>query len=210
MATVLVSVVANLRSPAYYEEKFFNWLRAVQLNPPSGSHFVKWLGNFATNDDHIETHNAKNASYTLGHNLFSHLSYDEWRVAMRLGLASPTSTRVRGVHPAPEDGTASLPKSVDWVKKGAVTPVKNQGSCGSCWSFSTTGALEGAYFNKYGTLESFSEQNLVDCDNSRHGGSDSGCNGEWWAVPRARRAIDDSRTTHDSLLPPDSFDIVIV
>lgn len=44
-------------------------------------------------------------------------------------------------------------------------------------SFSTTGALEGAYFAKYGTLLSFSEQNLVDCDTSRFGGKDSGCNG---------------------------------
>lgn len=69
------------------------------------------------------------------------------------------------------------PSSIDWVSNGAVSPVKNQGQCGSCWSFSTTGALEGAYFVTYGTLPSFSEQQLVDCDTLRNGGKDHGCNG---------------------------------
>ena len=71
----------------------------------------------------------------------------------------------------------SIPDSVNWVEKGAVTPVKNQGQCGSCWSFSTTGALEGAYYITNGKLESFSEQQLVDCDNRKNGGKDMGCNG---------------------------------
>tara|TARA_B110000091_G_scaffold210545_1_gene253554 strand:- start:3110 stop:4213 length:1104 start_codon:yes stop_codon:yes gene_type:complete len=67
--------------------------------------------------------------------------------------------------------------SIDWVDNGAVTPVKDQGQCGSCWSFSTTGALEGAYYVKYGKLISFAEQQLVDCDNFQNGGKDHGCNG---------------------------------
>jgi len=73
--------------------------------------------------------------------------------------------------------STNLPTSVDWVTAGAVTPVKNQGQCGSCWSFSTTGALEGAFFIKTGSLDSFSEQQLVDCDNRKNGGTDMGCNG---------------------------------
>jgi C1A family cysteine protease len=71
----------------------------------------------------------------------------------------------------------SIPSSIDWREKNAVTDVKDQGQCGSCWTFSTTGALEGIYSIKYGNLESFSEQQLVDCDNFRNGGNSLGCNG---------------------------------
>jgi len=175
----LATVAAGqlLHDRAYYEAKFFNWLQEHKLQATSGEHFVKMLSNFAANDDLIETHNArKDVTYTLGHNQFSHLSYEEWRAEMHFGLLRPEPAAGEFIHTAPADLSA-VPASIDWTTKGAVTPVKDQGQCGSCWSFSATGALEGAYYNKYGNLQSFSEQNFVDCDNLRNGGKDMGCNG---------------------------------
>jgi C1A family cysteine protease len=173
----LAMTSANIHDRAYYEEKFFNWIKEHNMVAESGSHFVHMLQNFANNDDLIETHNAGNHTYQLGHNKFSHMNQDEWRAFVRQGLLKPELNEApANIHPEPADVSA-LPASVDWVDSGAVTGVKDQGQCGSCWSFSTTGALEGAYKLKYGNLESWSEQHLVDCDNFKNGGRDMGCNG---------------------------------
>ncbi len=137
---------------------------------------MSMLRNFANNDDIIESHNKLNSTYKLGHNKFSHMTVQEWREAVNLGLKKDTTHVATKLHAAPTDVSA-LPKSVDWSAEGAVTRVKDQGSCGSCWAFSTTGAIEGAYKIKYGELVSFSEQMFVDCDTIKNGGTDLGCHG---------------------------------
>jgi hypothetical protein len=96
--------------------------------------------------------------------------------AKRLGLdgqafrARPTSPGTFLYADIAED---KLPEAIDWRERGAVSPVKNQEQCGSCWAFSTTGAIEGVNAIYTAHLEVLSEQELVDCDTKR----DNGCNG---------------------------------
>lgn len=180
LASLLATVGAtNLMAREHYEHLFFSHVEEHGINLGSGAEYVQRLQIFADNVDLIETHNANpKHTYKLGLNKFAHLTYSEFLDAVRIGGARTPNLRrstTGRLHEAPKDA-ASLPAEVDWVKAGAVTPVKNQGQCGSCWSFSTTGALEGAYYNKFGELLSFSEQQLVSCD---VGGGDAGCNGGW-------------------------------
>jgi len=163
----------NINNREYYEEKFVNWLTSFNITAVDGSHFTHMLSNFANNDDIIEKHNSNiDNTYTLGHNQFSHMSFDEFKAYVRLGLDERAPETLSANILEATQNLSALPVSVDWSAKGAVTGVKDQGNCGSCWSFSATGALEGSYQIKYGSLVSFSEQNLVSCDTI-----DSACNG---------------------------------
>ena len=121
---------------------------------------------FAETLKKIEALNAdpENKSVT-GINHMSDWTHEEYK--RLLGYTGP-----QGEKEAELLDATNLAASVDWRTKGAVTPVKNQGQCGSCWAFSTTGSVEGAMFLKTNKLQSFSEQQLVDCDHV-----DQGCNG---------------------------------
>jgi C1A family cysteine protease len=129
------------------------------------------FSNFYDNDIFIETENNKNTSLRLAHNKFSHLTHDEWKKQMKFGIDIQHS-----YYPSESNLKANngLPESVDWVTAGAVTPVKDQGNCGSCWSFSATGALEGALQIKKGDLKSLSEQQLVSCNTKTNFGCEGG------------------------------------
>eukprot|EP00339_Tiarina_fusa_P027309 CAMPEP_0117027598 /NCGR_PEP_ID=MMETSP0472-20121206/20156_1 /TAXON_ID=693140 ORGANISM="Tiarina fusus, Strain LIS" /NCGR_SAMPLE_ID=MMETSP0472 /ASSEMBLY_ACC=CAM_ASM_000603 /LENGTH=321 /DNA_ID=CAMNT_0004734883 /DNA_START=37 /DNA_END=998 /DNA_ORIENTATION=+ len=126
---------------------------------------------FRSNLDYVLKHNAEAEigvhSYTVEMNHLADLTAEEYR---KYYLGFNYQPRLSAENEVLLNGTA--PSSVDWRTKGAVTPVKNQGQCGSCWSFSTTGSIEGAWAIAKGKLVSVSEQELVDCDNV-----DQGCNG---------------------------------
>ncbi|KAL9358396.1 hypothetical protein Peur_046519 [Populus x canadensis] len=134
----------------------------------------KWLRFeiFKDNLFHIDETNKKVVNYWLGLNEFSDLSHEEFKNKY-LGLKVDMSERRECSQEFNYKDVMSIPKSVDWRKKGAVTDVKNQGSCGSCWAFSTVAAVEGINQIVTGNLTSLSEQELVDCDNTNN----YGCNG---------------------------------
>lgn len=134
----------------------------------------------------IEHHNNQlpKPKFTLGHNEFSDLTQDEFHERFSLGKYSPKAIP-KPSFPLTSDSASTemarrlmsekklqLPDNVNWIALGGVTPVKNQGACGACWAFSTTGALEGARYVKTGELVALSEQNLLDCDHT-----DLGCRG---------------------------------
>ncbi|EER96801.1 hypothetical protein BDA96_02G227700 [Sorghum bicolor] len=120
----------------------------------------------------VRSTNRKGLSYRLGINRFSDMSWEEFR-ATRLGAAQNCSATLAGNHRM-RAAAVALPKTKDWREDGIVSPVKNQGHCGSCWTFSTTGALEAAYTQATGKPISLSEQQLVDCGKPFN---NFGCNG---------------------------------
>jgi len=139
------------------------------------------------NHDFIERHNAAYEAgietYSVGENEHNDLTNMEF-ASMLTGLQTMEVSETAEMF-EPVD-YSDVRSTVDWRTDGYVTPVKNQGRCGSCWAFSATGSLEGQHYKKTGHLVSLSEQQLVDCSSANYG-----CQGGW-----VYKAFDYIKTHH--------------
>lgn len=143
--------------------------------------FQNGYNNFMNNMKRIESHDAEKSGYTIGITKFADMSYEDFESWKQAGCLNTKYSKQYSTSLF-KDATCdkftysgdSLPEKVDWRNSDKVTPVKDQGQCGSCWSFSATGAIEGSWSIKTGNLVSISEQQLVDCSTSY---GNMGCNG---------------------------------
>ncbi|KAM8893657.1 WD repeat-containing protein 76 [Spinachia spinachia] len=149
------------------EYQFKQWMSQYN-NIHDNEEYYRRLRIFTENKRKIDHHNAGNHSYTMGLNQFSDMTFEEFRKSFLLTEPQNCSA-TNGAH---RGRAGPHPESLDWREKGnVVTPVKNQGPCGSCWTFSATGCLESVNAIASGKLISLSEQQLVDCaqDFNNHG-----------------------------------------
>jgi len=150
------------------EQQFMQWISKNRKSYGTKEEYKYRLNIFRQT---LKTIDSKNAEGHAVHevNKFADMSKAEYK--KMLGYKKTNKSTLKKVKVAVDPLT--VPAAVDWRKLGGVTAVKDQGSCGSCWAFSTTGALEGAHFVATGNLVSLSEQQLVDCS-TENGGCDGG------------------------------------
>jgi cathepsin L len=166
---VLIALPILLNAIAL-QDSFNSWMTVHSKKYKSNDEYQYRLEVYKNNLAIVEDHNRRNLGFTLAMNLFADLTNEEFRQLYLQPAFNGSELPQVNVH----DDVSSTAAAVDWRTKGAVTGVKNQGQCGSCWAFSATGAVEGAYHIAKGQLISSSEQQLVDCSRSF---GNMGCNG---------------------------------
>ncbi|OMO60886.1 hypothetical protein COLO4_33690 [Corchorus olitorius] len=170
-ALVCEATSRTLQDAAMYE-RHEQWMaqygRAYRNNNEREKRFNIFKENVARIDSF---NNANEKTYELGVNQFADLTNEEFTASRNRFKGHMCSNMAVTFK---YENVTALPSTVDWRKKGAVTPIKDQGQCGSCWAFSTVAAMEGITKLSTGKLISLSEQELVDCDTK---GEDQGCQG---------------------------------
>ena len=152
---------------------FFQWMQDNSKIYYSSEEVSERKEIYDANVAKIAQHNRENHTWTMAVNKFADLTDTEFKNIYAGCVMTKSHANLLGLSRGKIDESA-LPTSVDWEAEGAVTPVKNQGQCGSCWAFSTVGSTESAWYLKHGDLVSLSEQQLVDCSGAE---GNQGCNG---------------------------------
>ncbi|XP_057450709.1 zingipain-2-like [Lotus japonicus] len=154
-------------------KRFESWRKQHDRRYENPEEWQVRFSIYQTNLEFIECINSQNNSYYLTDNKFADLTNEEFK-SIYLGYGKTRLSSNAGAGLFRYHGHGDLPESVDWRKKGAVTGIKDQGTCGSCWAFSAVAAVEGIHQIKSGKLISLSEQELIDCD---VGNGNQGCAG---------------------------------
>lgn len=159
MKSFAALALAGVSSASKLSSKFMEYITTHGKSYGTVEEFEYRKALFSITDDAINAINSQSGNtWVAGHNKFSDWSHEEY--TKMLGYIPEAHTYQQPTY-LPETNA----DVVNWVTAGATTPVKDQGQCGSCWAFSSTGALEGSHFLKSGNLLSFAEQQLVDCVN---------------------------------------------